>query len=197
MSLVAMSGLLPRLCLQQYDLIVLQPGHCELQRPAHLRSLFLDKIQCQFSDNSGAATEKYSRLTQYTDALKLVGLQLIAGLGGLPRLKQTRHELRIVLDGLQSCGHNVVLVTPFPHKQTISDWLRRQGRRLFLEEAYRAFMPVFDAYSLLDVGDVCFLPDDPAHLNALGHELVGSALYDFFRAGVTTVGDSSSYRQQE
>ena len=201
MSLAAISGLLPRLALQQYDLIVLQPGHYELQRPVSVRTLFSPKTQQAIGNGQAMGVpqcqQPLSLVKRISDTVKLVGLRLIAGLTGLPRLQQTRHELRTVLDELQPCGHNVVLVTPFPHQDAISGWLRQKGRRLFLEEGYRAFMPVFDAYSLLDVGDVCFLPNNQSHLNALGHELVGSALYDFFRAGVMVVGDSSSYRRHE
>lgn len=198
LSLLAMTRLLPRLPIQQYDLIVLQPGHHELQRPAVLRTLFVAEndgkpLESQ-STGFGQRGQRASRLRhRLSDACTLAGLRLVAGLARLPRLRQTRHQLRAVLEGLQSCGHNVVLVTPFPHQDPISGWLRRKGQQLFVEEGHRAFMPVFDAHSLLDVGDVCFLPNNPATLNALGHELVGSALYDFSRAGVMAVGDSSSF----
>lgn len=196
LSLAAMTSLLPRLPLQHYDLIVLQPGHAELQRPASLRSLFASSPQRLTLDNPAGKTAN-SWFSQLQDGMLLTGLRLLAGLLGLPRLRHTRYELRTVLDGLQSWGHNVIIVTPFPHRDPISNWLRQRGRRVFMEEGYRAFMPVFDAYGLLDVGDVCFLRDNQSQLNALGHELVGSGLYDFLRAGVQIVGDSSSYRRHE
>ncbi|MBC8156308.1 MAG: hypothetical protein H7Z72_25770 [Bacteroidetes bacterium] len=198
MSLLAMTRLLPRLPIQQYDLIVLQPGHHELERPAVLSTLFAAESNANLTESQPIASMRCRQHTSplrhsLSDACALAGLRLLAGLARLPRLRQTRHQLRAVLEGLQSCGHNVVLVTPFPHQDPISGWLRRKGQQLFLEEGHRAFMPVFDAHSLLDVGDVCFLPNNPATLNALGHELVGSALYDFSRAGVMAVGDSSNF----
>ncbi len=202
MSLAAMTGLLPRLPLQQYDLIVLQPGQIELQRPASLRTLLATKpayvTPADWSISAGGPGRHNRNLIRVCrDGCARTGLQLMASLTGLPRLQRMRHELRTLLDGLQPCGHNVVLVTPLPHPDLIGNWLRRQGRRVFLEEGYRAFMPVFDAYALLNVGDVCFSAADPSRLNALGHELLGSALYDFFRAGVMGVGDSSTYRRHE
>lgn len=198
LSLLAMTRLLPRLPLQQYDLIVLQPGHHELQRPNALSALFATDSDANLPAGQPVGATPCGPPASplrhwWRDACALAGLRLATGLVRLPRLRQTRHQLRAVLEGLQACGHNVVLVTPFPHQDPISGWLRRQGQRLFLEEGHRAFVSVFDAHALLDVGDVCFLPNTPANLNALGHELVGSALYDFSRTGVMAVGDSSSF----
>lgn len=196
LSLTAMTELLPRLPLQQYDLIVLQPGHADLQASV-LRSALFSGLSADEASADRNPQAGFSWLNQLGTALLLTGLRLRSVLTGMPRLRKMRHELRMVLDGLQPCGHNVVVITPFPLPNPVGNWLRQRGRRVFLEEGYRAFMPVFDAYALLDVGDVCFLPGPAGSLNALGHELVGSALYDFFRAGVQVVGDPSSYRRHE
>ncbi len=199
-SMATMAVLLPRLPLRQYDLIVLQAGHTELQYNASFRDLFA--YETPPADRPPYHTPRsnlpqpkrrgfrwYQRLS---DAIGLTMIRLFSGIAGLPRLQQTRHNLRTVLDTLQPYGHNVVLLTPFPHQEPVSGWLRKQGRSLFLEEGYRAFMPVFDTHALLNMGDVCFLTDEPAQLNAVGHELVGSALYDFYRVGTSVVDDSSS-----
>lgn len=199
LSLLAMIGLLPRLPLSEYDLIVLHPGHCELQRPVSLQTLWSIK-PCPLDPKTrreSAGTSRFRAINQINDALTLSGLRLLTLLTGLPRLKETRSALRTVLDNLQPYGHNVVLVTPFPHQEPISNWLRQQGRQVFREEGYRAFMPVFDAYPLLNLGDICFSPNAPDQLNALGHELIGSVLYDFFREGVVIAGNSSSYRRHD
>lgn len=203
-SMDTMAMLLPRLPLREYDLIVLQAGHDELQKTRTIRELFSRKdasVFCCQHPFSGAETARPPaprgwRWYRYlSDAVGLTTLRVMTGLAGLPRLQQTRKTLRTILDSLQPYGHNVVLLTPFPHQDAISGWLRKQGRVMFLEEGSRAFMPVFDAHALLNMGDVCFLTDDPANLNAVGHELVGSSLYDFYRIGTTAVDDPSSFRR--
>ena len=206
LSLAMIATVLPRLPLRAYDLIVLQAGHDELQRPTVIRELFARRdasarcYQHLFNKAEADCLPSTHGLRWYhhlTDAIGLTVLRAVAGLAGLARLQQTRKDLRTILDGLQPYGHNVVLLTPFPHQDTISGWLRKQGRTLFVEEGNRAFIPVFDAHALLNMGDVCFLTNDPAHLNAVGHELLGSALYDFYRVGTSVVDDPSSFRRHK
>ncbi len=203
-SMDSMAALLPRLPLRQYDLIVLQAGHEELLHTTAIGALLSGKppspVWCEPTvDGTETGRRPTARgidwLGYMSTMLDLTLLRAVAAIVGIPRLQQTRRALRTILDSLQPYGHNVVLLTPFPHQDAVSGWLRKQGRAMFLEEGSRAFMPVFDAHALLNMGDVCFLTDNSARLNAVGHEVLGSALYDFYRIGTTVVDDFSSFRR--
>jgi hypothetical protein len=60
-------------------------------------------------------------------------------------------------------------------------------------EVRQAFS-VFDSDAVVKPRDEYFLTNDSGHLNAIGHELVGRALFDFYLAAPTIVAIHSIRR---
>lgn len=161
-TLAAVADLLNRLPLARYDLIVLQIGQCDLLPAPGLRS----------------------RIRPATGPVLFIKRALLTGLARadrVPRLTRVREQLVAILDRLRPCRHNVLLLTPLPHREPISRLLRAEGRRVFLREGYERGFSVFDTDGVVQPREEYFLTDDPAHLNAVGHELLGRALFDFYQ----------------
>ncbi|GAA4448181.1 hypothetical protein GCM10023189_05670 [Nibrella saemangeumensis] len=202
-SLQAVRYLLPKLPLNQYDVILLQAGHFELQQSQPFTT-FLKKqrsvnelviavpadidalrdLAPLVLDKAGSPSGNWLMAN-----LKLAFLRSLAGFRTLTRLNEVHRNLRIILKALRPHRHKVLLLTPLPHREPVSRWLRNRGRTLFIEEAAHQGFSVFDTHTLIQPREEYFIIDDPAHLNAVGHELIGSRLFDFYRAEPVVLPD--------
>ncbi len=93
----------------------------------------------------------------------------------------------VLLDQLRPYRHNVLLLTPFPHLEPVSGWLRKRSRAVLMREAQRRLVSVFDTNSAVCAGEEYFLPNDTRHLNAVSHELLGRSLFDFYQSAPTII----------
>ncbi|GAA4416620.1 hypothetical protein GCM10023187_48210 [Nibrella viscosa] len=206
-SLQGVRYLLPKLPLNQYDVILLQAGHHELTHSLSFTTL-LKRWQTRTElviavpadinalRNLGpiAQRQSFSEAGNWLSAgLKLALLKGIAGFGALARLNEVNSTLRNILKSLRAHRHKVILLTPLPHREPVSRWLRNRGRELFIREATQQEFSVFDTHMLIQPKEEFFITDDPAHLNAVGHELIGSRLFDFYRAEPIVLPDQFKY----
>ncbi len=81
---------------------------------------------------------------------------------------------------LRAHRHRTLLLTPFLHQCRVQNRLIDRAIARLIELGEQTGLTVFDTGRLLGVGDEYFLPHDPARLNAVSHELIGSWLYDFY-----------------
>lgn len=186
--------LLKQLPLSHYDLILLQTGHDWLPQANLFRTgedaavisqpksinypVALLPTPCVGLTNDGPAL---------LNQLKTVGqLMLLRGLAPLVSNK-TPEVLSALLAVLRPYRHNVLLMTPFPQWNPVTNWLRKQGRKLLLQEGNKQLFSVFDADLVVQPREEYFLSNDGEHLNAVGHELLGQALFDFYQSAPTIV----------
>ncbi len=97
------------------------------------------------------------------------------------RPTKTSQLARQTLLPLRAHRHRTLFLTPFPHQHQGWHRLVRRAANRLIELGEQTGLTVFDTGRLIGRGDEYFLPDDPARLNAVSHELVGSWLYDFYR----------------
>lgn len=202
-TLSAVRAALVLLPLEQYDLIVLQTGQGCPDHPAGFGSLLI-RTTDHAVDLSGelmlpdALSLPPKPIHPLTERFRTMGqlalLKTFAFLGRLPRLDTVRRELGHVLQLLQPYRHKVLVLSPFPQQDPIGRWLRRRGRQLVCQEGYRRNFSVFDTDRVIEPREEYFLPGEAGYLNAIGHELVGRALFDFFLAAPTIVSIHSIRR---
>ena len=96
---------------------------------------------------------------------------------------------------LRAYRHNVLLLTPLPCRTGISQWLQRRSRAILLNEADKQLFSVFDSNLVIQPREEYFLPNDPEHLNAVSHELLGRVLFDFYQSAPTIVTVQSIRRE--
>lgn len=161
MALCTIADVLQRVPLQRYDLIILQVAN------RHLR-------------DSGLALRPTTgeRLREYAMAW---AVRIQWWLDRVRPLREVHQQLARILETLRFHRHRVILLTPFPHREPVSGWLRRKGSDLLKSEGrYRGFR-VFDVQALIDSREEFFITGDRERLNAISHELIGRRLYDFYR----------------
>ncbi|GAB3557200.1 SGNH/GDSL hydrolase family protein [Spirosoma fluminis] len=167
---------LDRLPLNQYDLIVLQLEYW-MGQPS-MRYLPLPRLgQNATSPKQHWAGRAMQRLREWTT----IGIQ------ALTRPRSRSLFVSTLLKTLRPYRHHVLLLTPLPHRDPVQAWLRRRCRSLLLRKAGDQLFSVFDSSSVLLPHDEYFLPDDATHLNAVSHELLGRALFDFYQSAPTIV----------
>lgn len=204
------SRLLPRLRLSQYDLIVVQLGNYELQRPPAFGQLLsvrppsLSPMPAIRPFSSVAAFRhqqvwspvlgRRGWVNGLKDVLKKGLLRSLAAVKALPRLQQVRQEMQILLTLLSPYRYKTIIMTPFPHRDPISNWLRQQGGQWLLAQS--GTLHVFDTQQVVQPRDEFFLPNDIAHLNAVSHELIGSELYDYWRSESIIITSASIDRER-
>lgn len=168
-ALSAVPPLLAQIPLHRYDLIVLQVGHNALQDVRE--------------DGRKPLAQSSSNFINFLRGLTpgtLVRLRTIVRLGTV------RQELQAILNCLQPYRQNVVILTPFPHRESFSHWLRKQGQRLLIRAGKRGNMQILDVYRLIKPREEYFLSGDSAHLNASSHELIGAHLYELYAQRTST-----------
>ncbi|GAB3574546.1 hypothetical protein GCM10027578_37370 [Spirosoma luteolum] len=109
-------------------------------------------------------------------------------------LKTIRNDLGAILQLLKPQRHKVLILTPIPNQQPVENWLLDQARQHLLHESYRQGFSIFDTSSLIRAAPEYFQDRQPAYLNAVGHELLGQALFDFYQATPTIVAIRSIRR---
>ena len=166
LTLPESTALLTRLPLNQYDLIVFQPGP--------------DLIQ-QSVPGSGLVLPGFvKRLRAVKNTLLNVAASVISPLACPGRLAQ-------LLTLLRPYRHTVVLMTPFPCRTSLGQWQRERSRLVLLKEGMDQAFSVFDTGAVVQPREEYFLPGDDEHLNGVSHELIGRALFDFYQSAPTIV----------
>lgn len=172
---IAMLGQLP---LNKYDLIVLQLDHTLIQKAASLLShnaleVLIPMLPTRYASPRPSAGSR----------LKLVG----AAIGSLFRMPHDLTSISVLLNQIRPYRHNVLLLTPFSHRDWVNRWLRKRSRAVLVREAEKRLVSVFDTDLVIRPGEEYFLPNDPRHLSAVSHELLGRALFDFYQSAPTIV----------
>lgn len=186
--------LLKQLPLNHYDLILLQTGHDWLPQANLFRmgreGVVIDQPR---SINYPTAPLLTPRTCLANDGLQANFLNRLKTAGKLTLLTgatalmpgKVPEAFSSLLTVLRPYRHSVLLMTPFPQQDPVTKWLRKQGRALLLREGNKQLFSVFDADRVVQPRDEYFLPNDDEHLNAVGHELLGQALFDFYQSAPT------------
>ncbi|RRB01189.1 hypothetical protein [Larkinella rosea] len=161
MALCTIADVLQRVPLRRYDLIILQIAN------RHLRD-----ARMVLRPSTG------EKLIEYLNAWKLRGQSF---LGRVKPLREMYSHLTLILETLRFHRSRVILMTPFPHREPVSGWLRRKGSAILKSEGHHRGFQVFDVQALVDSREEFFITGDRERLNAISHELIGRRLYDFFR----------------
>jgi hypothetical protein len=179
---------LAHLPLSRYDLIIVQ-----------LDQLLIQPNERDFMHASGLAMPSlpYSLINQPGAGRKTLFTGLKA-LGTLLRsVIRPAHTLPIsgLLKQLRPYQHNVLIITPIPHRERLTRWLRLRVRTLLLREAEKQTVSVFDADTVIRPKEEYFLPNDVDHLSAVSHELLGRSLFDFYLSAPTIITIQSIRRE--
>ncbi|GAB3923685.1 SGNH/GDSL hydrolase family protein [Larkinella terrae] len=191
-------SLVRQLDLDSYDLIVLQLGNYRLQHPSAFANLLKKHQQIILKPGAGQRPKPAnlgalrshspvpfpnppSTLKRIKSAFKLLTLKAMAQVGQVGRLTEMQQQLTDLLHYLQPHRRKVVLLTPFPHLDMVSRWLRERGRDLFRQIGQQQGVHVLDTHLYICPEKQYFLTDDSGHLNTIGHELIGLYLFDFYQ----------------
>jgi hypothetical protein len=181
LSLSQMIAALAHLPLSRYDLIML-----------HLDYTLDEMAYSPVSHSSVMSLPLFPDLIPSPGAKPFVHVrgrlrQLINQIRSLIWPTEGRKSLSILLDLLRPYRHNVLLITPFPHQKIVNRWLRQRSRAVLIHEADKLLVSVFDVDAVIRPGEEYFLPNDPEHLNAVSHELLGRSLFDFYESSPTII----------
>ena len=98
----------------------------------------------------------------------------------LPRIQFVRVNLTLILDSLYLVRDKVLLLTPFPIQERTSNFLRKEGQKIFLEEGLKRDFNVIDSFEIISGNkENCFL-EDGCHLNARGHRAIFKEIIENF-----------------
>jgi hypothetical protein len=191
--------LLQRLNLNRFDLILLELGHTQLQHPAVFSDLFqsvahdsLD-FDAHLLSNTDIATNcsqnnrtdlKPIHNTLFSKLLaqsKLLTLRLLASVRRVGRLRDVEAQLTDLFYYLQPYRRRLVMLTPLPHPQPVSNWLRQKGRILFGQQGRQHMIPTFDTATVVGRGDEFFSDQTYGHLSAVAGDLLGQTLFDYIQ----------------
>lgn len=161
MALCTIAEVLQRVPLRRYDLIILQIAN------RHLRDARM-VLRPSLGD----------KFLEHLNAWKL---RLQSCLGNIKPLHEVYKHLSLILETLRFHRGRVILMTPFPHREPVSGWLRRKGSAILKSEGHHRGFRVFDVQALVDSREEFFITGDRERLNAISHELIGRRLYDFYR----------------
>lgn len=203
-TLSAIRLMLSQLPLEQYDLVIIQAGKGCLDHPAGNGALWIHDSG-QYADLSGdlvlpaclqlPVEQRLEKKAGWlSKAAYLLYVKTMARFGQLPRVHTVKQEMKALLTLLKPYRHKVLMLSPFTHRDPIVRWLRQEGRALFLQEDVRQMFSVMDSDTVIQSREEYFLPTDEGYLNAVGHELVGHALFDFYLAAPTVVAIHSIRR---
>ncbi|MBC3784615.1 SGNH/GDSL hydrolase family protein [Spirosoma utsteinense] len=181
------AALLARLPLSRYDLIVLQLGPDLMARKYLGAGLSHNGMATRPSILKGPGlsrnlgrTVQLHRIKQTVRTLADIALSVMPGLGG-PR------GLTKLLAMLRPFRHNVLLMSPFPRRTLLGQWSSLRARSVLRRREISQTFSVFDTQAIVEPRDEYFLTGDPDHLNAVSHELLGRALFDFYQSAPTIV----------
>ncbi len=161
-SLTDVQTLLSQLSLENYDLIIWQSGEGCWPVPAR-------------PTNRLSAARQWLRQRIPARSIPVFGVE------------ETPTELMTVLQLLRPHRHKALIMTPVPaQNRRLYRWCE-QGRQLLLRQGYQQGFSVFDTSRHIRPTAEYVLDHLPAFLNAVSHELVGRALFDFYQATPTIV----------
>lgn len=182
LTMPQLSSTLAHLPLNRYDLIILQLDHTILQPTAFVA----DSVPCLTTPVLPYCLEHKNdfRVVKQTPSTYLRDMGWLLGSFVLPFHKLA---LSVVLQQLRSYRHNVIILTPFPSRERPNQWLRQRSRALLLKKAEEQLFSVFDTDAIIRPHEEYFLANDSNHLNAVSHELIGRALFDFYLSAPTIV----------
>ncbi len=188
LTMAQVASTLAQLPLNRYDLIILQ-----------LDQLLIQPIKRDRASTTGLAVPAlpYSLINQPGGGRKTVFTGLKA-LGTLVRsFVKPAHTMPMseLLKQLRPYQHNVLIVTPLPHRDRLTRWLRLRVRALLLREAEKQTISVFDANTVIRPKEEYFLPNDVDHLSAVSHELLGRSLFDFYLSAPTIITIQTTRRE--
>lgn len=185
------SATLAQLPLNRYDLIILQFNHNLLQS-ANINAPSESCAVMPLLPYPLASIKPtgWAKRQHQVNAFKTALLSMIWPSYGLTAIAALLTQLRLY-------RHNVLLLTPLPHRTWLSRWLQKRSRRALLNETDKHLFSVFDSDSVIQLREEYFLPNDPEHLSAVSHELLGRVLFDFYQSAPTIVTVQSIRRGQD
>lgn len=173
---------LARLPLHRYDLIVVQTDE-RLYKPlpsgeAGVSPAWPFGLPREYSTKRSPV---WTSIRRVKIAVKTVASAEFARLRGKPTGVDT------LLNLLKPYRHTVVLLAPLPQRVPTTQWLRNRTRRLLASRTETQYFSLFDTQQVVQAGEEYFLTDDAEHLNAVSHELLGRALYDYYQSAPSIV----------
>ncbi|MGM9506103.1 hypothetical protein ACS5NO_00185 [Larkinella sp. GY13] len=193
-------SLVRNLNLDQYDLILLQLGNYRLQHPSAFKTLLKNRMQAagpkpgpiKWTTPVRIATLRSQSQAPFPTGPNTLGKRLKTGIKimalkaldmtrNVERLNEVGQQLSDVMHALHAHRRKVVLLTPFPHLDPVTYWLRQRGRQLFCQIGRQKGVSVLDTHLYIRAQKQYFITGDLGHLNAIGHELIGLYLYDFYQ----------------
>lgn len=161
--------LLQRLNLNRFDLILLELGHTRLQQPA----------SAGFSGYSPSYSHtQFDRIRSYGI---VAALRLLAAIGQIGLLREIEAQLANLVYYLQPYRRRLVLLTPMPHPQPVTNWLRQRGQDLFVQYGRRHMIPVFDTTMVVGEGDEFFVDAYQGQLSPVAGDLLGQTLFEYIQ----------------
>ena len=184
-----MTTMLARLPLNQYDLILLQLGPDIIQRgipDSSSMEVMVSPLLPILSQPAGVRHKPAERagLLKRVNAIGKTWFDLAASVFSTVNCPG---QLAQLLNVLRPYRHTVILMTPFPCRSSLEQWMRARSRSVLLEEGPTQGFSVFDTKNIVQPRDEYFLTDDNEHLNAISHELISHALFDFYQSAPTIV----------
>ena len=188
LTMAQVASTLAHLPLNRYDLIILQ-----------LDQSLLQPVACDYTHepNPAVSTLPYSLINQPGTGRKKVFASLKALRTLVQSVIKSAQTLPIsgLLKQLRPYQHNVLIITPIPHRERLTRWLRLRARALLLREAEKQTVSIFDVDAIIQPREEYFLPNDADHLSAISHELLGRSLFDFYLSAPTIITIQSTRRE--
>lgn len=184
LSMPQVLSTLARLPLDQYDLILLQLDYLLVQSPKFAKAEPVSGPFIPVLRPKSLSIEKSEggKIIQYWQSVRST-VNLIRTI----RPRRAFRFFSALLKLLRPYRHSVLLLTPLPHRNRLQTWLREQSRSILLNRAGDQLFSVFDSSSVVLPREEYFLPNENEYLNAVSHELLGRALYDFYQSAPTIV----------
>lgn len=194
-----MRDIIAQLPLARFDLIIIQPTQNTRLQLSSFWSLFRTKaidrydqheIRPQPTSLAGLRTYPIhslevvpaNPLARFRQALQYGLLTLAKPLGLLRQFRSVQHEWMTLIERLHTHRYKVIMLTSVPQREPVGQWLDQQIREIMLDEGKQQGLTVLDTTAIISPEDTFFLPSDPSHLSAVGHEVLGQALVDCYQA---------------
>lgn len=194
--LIELFDIKPDLC-EEYDLIIWQLGNYELQTTTRdFWGLFRNSDNECFNDHlyggsrvvtaeptdisliplSPPMTAPKHELMDYPkNIIKRLILNATNFDNPLKRLRILRNEFEILINLARNYKQKIIILTPLPKPgHPIDNFLRAEGRNIFMELCKNAKFEVIDVFKLANLKSYFLI--DESHLNETGHLLLKDAI---------------------